>query len=363
MYIERLHLADFRNYQHADVALSPGLNLLLGANGQGKTNLLEAAFLAAGRNPPRFGGNSQLVRWGQDRACIEAAARVGGANPEIAVEIGPRGRRLSVNGKPARSLARSPLAAALFCPETLKLVKEGAHARRELADDLVERLRPAHGRVRSDYARVVRQRNKALQRRPAGQDLCAWDEQLSVLGAEIVASRVDLVRRIGPLVSEAYATLSGNTEPKVSAAYDSRLTCEDNSVEAIAKRISRMLEDRRADEHARGVTLVGPHGDDLVLTLDGHDLRASGSQGEQRTAALALVLAEAQILRDATGEEPVLLLDDVVSELDETRRGLLLAHVGGLGQALVTATAGQALGAVLDQANVIQIAGGRVVGG
>ncbi len=362
MLVESLSLRDFRNYACARVTLAPGLNLLVGANGQGKTNLLEAIHLISGRNPPRFGGNAQLIRWGSDTATAEATITAGGAEPALKLELDRRGRRLFVNGKKTRALSDSPLVATLFCPETLRLVKEGAQARRELADDLIERLRPAYGRTRSEYGRVLRQRNKILQRPGSAAQLDVWDERLCELGAEIVAERAEIVRVVSPLVSEAYGTLSGEGRP-AAASYESRLVGDDNGHEAIARRMAASLAARRADEFARGFTLVGPHRDDVELTLDGHALRGFGSQGEQRTAALALVLAEARVLAEATGAQPVMLLDDVVSELDDERRKRLLKHLAEGRQVIITATSERATGAALPNANVIRVCRGQVKDG
>jgi len=370
MHVQRLRLRDFRNYSHTDVALAPGLNVLVGANGQGKTNLLEAIHLAAGRNPPRFGGNSRLIRWGRPEARIEASVHAAAAEPSLTVEIRPTARRVLVNGKHIRSLAASPLSAALFCPETLCLVKDGANARRDLLDDLIERHQPAYARVRADYGRVLRQRNKTLQSGPRGRSqLSVWDERLCQLGVEMTSRRIEMTSRASPLVSEAYAMLGGTAKDLVDVAYSSGLVATNGSARAdvdpedIAASFERQLRERREDELARGVTLVGPHRDDLVLKLDGHDLRGFGSQGEQRTAALALVLAEAHLLHRATREQPVLLLDDVLSELDQQRRDRLLEHVAAEGQALVTATSVSALGNAASSAHILNVEGGTVVHG
>lgn len=363
MYVETLSVVDFRNYADAEASLFPGLNVLVGANGQGKTNLLEALFLAAGRNPPRFGGNSQLVRWGCTEARVEARAAGGGAQPVVRLEIGARGRRLLVNGTKARSVANSPITAAMFCPETLGLVKEGAQARRDLLDDLLERLQPAYAAVRSDYMRVVRQRNRVLQQaQSAPRQLDVWDARLLELGTEITLRRLWATAHVAPLVSEAYANLSGSSSPEASGSYRGRLVGEENAPESVARRFSEELARRQSEELARGITVVGPHRDDLVLTLGGHEMRGFGSQGEQRTAALALIIAEAHLLREATGEPPVLLLDDVLSELDEARRGRLLEGVAAEGQAVVTTTNINTLGAAAEAAHVLEIREGTITG-
>ncbi len=362
MHVESLSLSNFRNYRGTKLCLQPGLTLVAGENGQGKTNLLEAVFLLSGRNPVRFGGNAELVRWGQDSATVSGRVRLEGRKPEVKMNVGASGRRLEVNGTRVRSLSDSPLEASLFCPETLSLVKEGAQARRDLLDDLLERLTAGYSSLRSDYAKAMRQRNKLLQQGEGGTRLEPWDGQLVSLGAEIVVCRRDLARRMRPFVSEAYASLSGGTQPEAEARYESKLLAGDGSRGEVEAEFARRLAARRAEELARGLTLVGPHRDDVVLELDGRPLRGFGSQGEQRSAALALVLAEARVLEGATGEEPVLLLDDALSELDESRRRRLLEVLADRGQTIVTTSRAESLREAAE-AHVVRIAGGEVIDG
>lgn len=365
MYVERLRLKAFRNFVEEELVLARGLNVLTGENGQGKTNLLEAIYVAAGRNTPRFGGNANLIAWGEDRTRIEADACARGTAPTVCVDIDHAGRRTVVNGKAVRSHSASPIRAALFCPETLGLVKEGAHARREMIDDLIEREQPSYGRLRAEYGRVLRQRNRLLRDSTAhlGSELGVWNEQLIGLGARVTARRIEACRRLEPLVSEAYATLSGEAEPRVGLRYEGRLVGEDNSATALAARLSRQIDERRMEEHARRMTLVGPHRDELVLTVGEHALRGYGSQGQQRTAALALVFAEAAILERAEGDRPVLLLDDVLSELDPSRRRLLLMTVSGGGQAVVTTANTMRPDDLRADAKVTRVHGGRLADG
>lgn len=365
MYVERLSLQDYRNYSRASVVLAPGLNGLVGPNGQGKTNLLEALFVLAGRRPPRFGGNSELIRWEQGEAKVRAAVVRDGTRIDVGGTITAQGgRRLQVSGKQLRVASRSPLAATFFCPETLSLVRGGAQVRRDLLDDLVERRVPAFAETRREYARVVRQRNRLLtDGRADCAKLAPWDAQLAQLGARVVSERRAMTTHITPALSQAYASLAGEEGPTLGATYASRaLESIDGATEdEIAERLVTEIERRRRDELARGVTLVGPHRDDVTLTLGGHALRSFGSQGEQRTAALALALAEAEVLTQTTGEEPVLLLDDVFSELDGARRQRLLELVGRYEQVVITATTAKAL--KKKAVRVFEIAQGAVTRG
>lgn len=365
MHVEEIRVTDYRNYANLCLALEPGLTIISGDNGQGKTNLLEAIYLLSGRSPLRFGGNAELVRWGAATAIISGRVSAGAGAPEVTLTIGTSGRRMQINGTKPRSLRGSPLAATLFCPDTLSLVKEGASARRDLVDTLLERLQPAFSALRSDYGRVLRQRNKVLQRSEERAALEPWDGQLIELGTQIVIKRASLVRRMSPLVSESYATLSARSGACAQARYSSRLLegradGDDQDEEGIRARFQALIEERRREELARGLTVVGPHRDDVALELEGRPLREFGSQGEQRCAALSLVLAEAGLLQESSGERPVLLLDDVLSELDELRRARLLEAVSRGGQTIVTTTKAEGIGE-MPRARMLRVSGGEVV--
>lgn len=362
MYIETLALSDYRNYRNATARLGPGLTILAGRNGQGKTNLLESIYLSGGRDPVRFGGIGQTIRAGQATARVDTRVRTTGAEPQVTLVIERGGRKLYVNGTRARAISRSPIAAAMFCPELLMLVKEGAEGRRQFLDDLLERLKPAYGRLRADYARAVRQRNKTLQN-GGGLALDAWDDRVAELGVEVVAQRFWIVELLQPTLSDAHARLSGTRQPAASAQYRCSVAQEAPGDKAPVDEFVAQLRRRRPEELARGRTLVGPHRDDLVMCLDGCELRTLGSQGEQRTTALALTMCEAKLLQEATGEQPILLLDDAFSELDEQRRDLLLEIASAPEQAIATTAQMDGLPDAGAKARVIEVVDGKLVQG
>ncbi|HLI53067.1 MAG TPA: DNA replication/repair protein RecF [Acidimicrobiales bacterium] len=337
MHLETLRLSDFRNYSDAELSPAPtGITLITGGNGSGKTNLLEAvAYLSTLRS---FRGSppAALVRAG----CEAAVARAVVADPPrrvpIDAEIRPLGRdRVRVNGQPLRRQRdlRSTLAVTVFSPDDLALVKGGPAERRAYLDDLLVSCRPRLEAVVSEVERVIRQRN-ALLKSLAGRSpdenalftLDVWDSKLGDAGTELVEARARLCSDLSPLISGAYQDLAGPAATSLSyrPSWDGALT------DALAS--------ARRDDLRRGVTTIGPHRDEVELTIAGMPARTHASQGEQRTLALALRLAGHRLVRAASDQAPVLLLDDVFSELDADRSAALLEALGD-GQALLT-TAG-----------------------
>jgi len=361
--VDRLWITDFRNYTAIELELVPGLTVVVGPNGSGKTNLLEAvgylATLASFRGAPR----EALVREGADRAVVRAEADRDGRALLLEAEIGGRGGdRVLVNRQPLRR-ARELLGAlrvTVFSPDDLALVKGGPGERRRLLDDALVALHPKHDTLRSALDRVLRQRNTLL--RQAGGRLTpevaatldVWDAQLVETGEALATARVDLVHRLEPRLDKAYGRLAGDgatdgAAGAVGARYEAPWR---------AAGLATALAAARADELRRGVSLVGPQRDDLALTIAGLPARTHASQGEQRSLALALRLAAHELVADATGTPPVLLLDDVFSELDPARSAALLAHLPA-GQGLLT-TAG-VLPPGLEAGRVVRVRDGHLV--
>jgi DNA replication and repair protein RecF len=336
VFIDRLWLTDFRNYRSADLRLAPeDLTVVVGGNGAGKTNLLEAvgylATLASFRNAPA----DALVRAGCERGIVRANGQRGGRTLLLECEVNAGGRdRVWLNRRPLRR-ARDLLGAlrvSVFAPDDLVLVKGGPGERRRYLDDLLVALHPSHDALRGEVERVVRQRNALLRQaagrldREAAATLEVWDAKLAETGERLVVAREELVARLRDELTRAYRQVAGATVD-VAARYVR--SWEGPLAEALAR--------SRADDVRRGITLVGPHRDELTLAIAGLPARSHASQGEQRCLTLALRLGGHQMLTAALGEPPVLLLDDVFSELDPGRSEALLAHLPG-GQALLTTT-------------------------
>ena len=315
--------------------------LVVGSNGVGKTNLLEAVHVATQGFSPRTRTDSQVVRFGAEGARAAVTGRRGevGLELEVTVRKG-EGKRGRLNGAPLRAAEqlRGTVSTLVFTPDRLGVVKGPPAARRAYFDRVLARFAPARAPLPAEYGAVVAQRNAALRRVAVGASsrdaVEPWSERVALLGADLVAARLEtLVLLEPPFAARADEFGLGD----VSLRYQG----EPPTLEALAAALERDLD--------RGVTSLGPHLDDVVIAAGGRDLRSFGSQGEQRLALLALLLAEAETIVERTGVPPLLLLDDVLSELDPGRRTILAARVRSAGQALVTATDPSLLPATPDQ--------------
>ncbi len=381
MHVTALSVTDFRSWPQADLTLGPGVTALVGPNGQGKTNLVEAIGYVATLSSHRVASDTALVRAGAPRAVVRLRAARGDRATLVELELNPgKANRAQVNRSPVRRPrdVLGILRTVLFAPEDLALVKGDPDTRRRFLDELAVQVAPRMAGVLADHERVLRQRG-ALLKSAAGarrsrsepdlRTLDVWDAKLADLGAEVLAMRVALVQALAPHVREAYAQVSdapgeavlgyrstlaeevdgaGVAEP--GAAVTAGLPHLEVSVPELADRLRESLARVRDKEIERGVTLVGPHRDDLVLTLGGLPAKGYASHGESWSFALALRLASWSLLTHGSpdsgslalsgwdeGSEPVLILDDVFAELDTRRRSRLATLVSGAEQVVVTA--------------------------
>ncbi|MFW6692572.1 DNA replication/repair protein RecF [Streptomyces sp. MAR4 CNX-425] len=374
MHVSHLSLADFRSYERAEVALDPGVTAFVGPNGQGKTNLVEAVGYLATLSSHRVSADAPLVRVGAPRAVVRAAVTQDGRQQLVELELNPgRANRARLN----RSSQVRPrdvlgvLRSVLFAPEDLALVKGDPDQRRRFLDDLITARAPRLAGVRSDYDRVLKQRNTllktaAMARRHGGRQLDlstldVWDQHLARAGAELLAHRLELIAVLQPLVDKAYEQLAPGGGP---AAFEYRSPADGRFAEArtreeFAGLLLEAMAEARKQEIERGVTLVGPHRDDLVLKLGELPAKGYASHGESWSYALALRLASYDLLRGEGGGEPVLVLDDVFAELDVRRRERLAELVAPGEQVLVTAAVAEDVPEVLAGAR-FTVAEGRV---
>jgi len=345
VHLTRLALTDFRCYAAVDLSLEPGVSTLIGQNGQGKTNLVEAAGYVATLGSHRVSSDAPLVRQGAERAILRAAITSAERDSLVEIEINPgRANRARVNRVvvPRPRQVLGVLRTVLFAPEDLALVKGDPDQRRRYLDELLVAAAPRYAGVRSDYERVVRQRTALLKsgraRRLPDGALETWDEHLVRTGVELLAGRLGLTGTLRPLVAKAYAAVSGE-DGAAGINYRQRSvedSGESTDRDVLAARLRDALAEARSEELDRGVCLVGPHRDDLDLTIGSLPARGYASHGESWSMALALRLAAYELLR-ADGGDPVLLLDDVFAELDTARRDRLARLVAGAEQVLVTA--------------------------
>ncbi len=348
MHLSHLWLTDFRNYETAELVPAPsGLTVVEGANGEGKTNLLEAVAYLATLRSFRGAPADALVRTGSESAIVRAEAEREGRGVLIEAELRRVGRdRVQVNRQPLRRTRDllGALVVTVFAPDDLALVKGGPGGRRQFLDELLLNLHPRHDATQNELDRVLKQRN-ALLKSSGGRvtpevvaTLDVWDAKLAAAGEMVVAARQGLTGALGAVASEAYAGLA------IEAAARGRDAVALSYQRSWDGPLNDALAGARTEDLRRGVTTVGPHRDELDLFVGGLPARTYGSQGEQRSLALALRLAGHRIVTDRIGSAPVLLLDDVFSELDPFRAGALLAGLPP-GQVLLTTASGLPAGA------------------
>jgi DNA replication and repair protein RecF len=385
--VRRLLLEDFRSYDVADIALTPGITVFVGPNGAGKTNILEALHLLARGDSPRAGDDTELVRWGAAMARVVAEVELdeGARRVEIALfaptaDERRRPRRYLLDGASKRADdALGEIVVVAFFPEDVELLSQAPSARRRYLDAMIAQVDRRHRAAVREYKRVVDQRNALLRalreemRTPgappeqellpldgqaAGRDeLEFWDRELCRLAATVSLRRMHAVRELREPFRQSIERASG--EHVIDVAYAS--PAEGDTEDERAASYRRLLEEKREKERWQGATLVGPHREDLAVTSGGRELPSFASRGEQRSVVLALKLAEAAWLRARTGSVPIFLLDDVLSELDPVRRELLVAALPADAQALVTSALPAGLPPPLtERAGIVPVSRGRV---
>ncbi len=331
MRLLKLALRNYRNYARLDLEPGPRLNVFLGRNGQGKTNLLESIAILALSTSPRARRDAEVIGPVAAEARIEAIVESGGRSLDLKIgyreETGRTRRRIEVEGVARRAVdLPGILRAVLFWPDDLSLVKSGPEHRRRLLNQLLVQVEPGHAALLARYARVLEQRNSLLKQIAVGEagseTLDVWDLELATLGDRIVRARAGAVAELEVRARTHHQAIGGE---ELELAY-----------EGPPGDLKSALSAGRTLDIRRGTTGYGPHRDDVAVTLSGRDARGYASQGQQRTAVVSIKLAEADVIEQRTGEPPVLLLDDVLSELDPRRRKALMERVSTGGQVVVT---------------------------
>jgi DNA replication and repair protein RecF len=381
VHVARLSLTDYRNYERAELDLGPGATVFVGRNGQGKTNLVEAIGYLSTLGSHRVSGDQALIRAGADAAIVRALLTHGDRELLVELQLNRQGaNRAQLNRSPVKTRELPRYAhSVLFAPEDLAIVRGEPSVRRRMLDELLVQRTPRLSGVMADYERVLKQRNsllKSARARGLAADklttLDIWDERLVDLGAELIDQRVALIDALAAPLAAAYQSIVeadhaprlrpllsiDGADPEDDAAMDAAAPAASGDTRS---RFTEALRTLRPKELERGITLVGPHRDDVVLLLNGLPAKGYASHGESWSFALSLRLASAELLRrDSNTGDPVLVLDDVFAELDRLRRARLAAAIGGFEQVLVTA-------AVLEDvpepliARIVHIDAGRIV--
>lgn len=372
IYARTLSVTEYRSFPSFELDLARGVTVLVGHNAVGKTNLVEALQLLTSGRSFRKPSPRELVRAGGTRCSMKLTLEGEGRVIDMGCVVEDGKRSFMRNGKRCRAAGvRGVVPSVLFCPDDLDLVKRGARLRREALDGFGIQLNESYAQLASTYERTVEQRNSLLKELFCTRDLLdAWNDSIASTGAALTVHRLALLSRIRERLIDVYAGLSGGEAADVSyvpswgssdaimlsAAADASSRAD--RIEAVRARIAAALDERAGEELRRGITLVGPHRDEVAFTIDGRDARTFASQGQQRSLVLAWKIAEVEVTREILGRPPLLLLDDVMSELDETRRQAFLGLVGGGVQTVITTTnLGYFDDSALERAKVVKIGG------
>jgi len=355
MWVQALSLTDFRSYTQVDVEFSPGVTTFVGMNGQGKTNIVESIAYLATLSSHRVAADAPLIKSGASSAVVRARVREGERSVSVDVQVLERGsNKARINQSPV-TRARDVLGivrAVVFAPEDLALVRGDPADRRRFLDEVGVQRHPRLSGVRADYDKVLRQRNALVKsaigkpRSSIASTLSVWNEQLTKLGADIATSRAQLLADLQPFVQSSYASIATGSDVNVQYRPSSPRVQQEVAMidETLRERITLAmdadLEERADDEARRGITLVGPHRDEVDVTLNGLPVKGYASHGESWSMALALRLAAADVLR-SDGVDPIVILDDVFAELDTSRRAQLAALVQQATQVFITAAVPQ----------------------
>ncbi len=336
MHLSHLSLKNFRSYSELDLPLNKGITVFLGRNGEGKTNIVEAVMYMAFLSSHRTAGDQPLVKLGESSAYTRA--KVQHPDREILVELeinADKANRARINQNPVRSQKElfGLVQCIYFSPEDMDLVRGDPSERRRFIDQIVTLRSPRLAGVITDYERAVRQRNALLKTRSNSSSLESWDQQVAKFGAEIIAARITLLEEFTPLFTKIYANIS--PEKPASIKYKSSIESPSIVLQENYDSIIQKMAELRGQELERGLTLIGPHRDDLLLHLGNHLVKGYASHGESWSIALSLKLAAYELLI-SEGSKPILILDDVFSELDEERREQLVALAKTAEQTIIT---------------------------
>lgn len=341
MFIENLQLIHYRNYENESISFKKGINVIIGENAQGKTNIIEAMFFLSRGYSHRASNISELVQWEHDDFFINAHVVSDGVKHKITMKNNDGKRQLLIDGKTGkRDKITGIFNIILFEPDDLKIVKEGPDKRRRFLNQEISGFHPEYNYLLRDYEKVLNQRNtllKNIRYEPSLRGtLGVWDEQLVSVGTRLMKHRIRYLHRLNREASALHKILSHGQE-NLALYYQNNIINSLVNVAELKNIFKQRLEGCQEEEIQRGSTIYGPHVDDILIEINGKDARRYGSQGQQRSAAISLKLSQIEIYYDNTGEYPVVLLDDVFSELDENRRKSIILFLNKT-QSFITCT-------------------------
>lgn len=366
MYIEKLALRNYRNYSQLDLNLHPNMNIFMGQNAQGKTNILESIYYLSLGKSHRSNKDSEIIAWDKEDAFIQG--KVISKSQEKTIEIGlskKQKKKIKVNGVLLRKKGDllGKLNTILFSPEDLKLIKEGPNERRNFMDREISHLKPRYYYALIEYNKVLQQRNYLLKKIRSNssfeETLPIWDEQLVEIGSKIVQTRMYFLKKINGISKKIHTEITDGLE-NIELFYQSTLLSNSKDIKNTDNIFYKKLKNSHNIDIQRGTTTIGPHRDDIKININKIDVRSFGSQGQQRTAALSLKLSVFELIYSETGEYPIFLLDDVMSELDEKRQQKLLSTLKHV-QSFITCTEPSFLKQInSSQRNIYRVKNGQI---
>lgn len=360
MYISELILKNYRNYVSETFEFSPGINIISGANAQGKTNATEAIFYLCTGYSPRVTREKQVINHKAESALIKATAKsLVLGDLSTAIEFSSSGKKITVNGMPASKTGEliGNINAVMFDPQQLKLVQESPEDRRRFLDIALSQMNRKYFYALSQYKKILTQRNNLLknpEREIIFETLPVWDEQLATVALTVITARNEFIKQLKPLCEKAHFAIT-NEKEQLEISYEYKFLGSDDDIKG---QLKQLLYERMEKDVELGYTTVGPHRDDIKIKINGLDARIYGSQGQQRTAALSLKIGELNLFNNRFGEYPLLILDDAMSELDTTRRKCLLSMLEGV-QTIITCTDAEKLN--FDGGKTFKIESGAIV--
>ncbi len=368
MLVNGISLSNYRNYRDIQIDFHPMLNIITGRNAQGKTNILEALFYTVTGKSHRTGLDKELILWGENFFRITLFGEKFSGRIKIEISTRADGKKiLKVNGQPRKKLSEliGVINAVLFSPEDMMLVKGGPSVRRRYLDIEISQVSPYYCHSLSNYNRILSQRNSLLKAVREGEEsedlLSVWDMQLAEYGVNIIKKRKEVIQKLTPIARKIHANITeGNEELNLTYLPSINLDIEEAEVKGEDIFLKKLKENRKM-EIIKGITISGPHRDDIDIRIGKINVKSFGSQGQQRTGALSMKLSEIEFMKNETGEYPILLLDDVMSELDTNRRKYLLRVVKGKVQTFVTSTGVKdVFDTVMDNSRIFEVESGNI---